>query len=654
MPNNPAGEDEVVDAICRDGGFVRLRPLGPDDEQAVLAFYRTLDPTSLYRRFMTHTLPHDEVLVRPLHSLDPDEQVLGAEAGGELAAVALAVRDVRHGVPEVAFAVAKAHQGRGIGTLLLEHLAARARERGINRFVATTMSSNLAMLDVFEQAGFRITESVDQGDVMVSLTLDDRADEAILRRDGRANAASMRRVLAPKSVAVIGASRRPGTVGHALLQNLLAGGFTGTVYPVNERAPSVLDVPAYPSIRALPEVPDLAIIAVPAAAVRDVVIACAELGVAGAVIVTAGFSEVGQAGSTAEDEQTEIAREHGMRIVGPNCVGSDNAHPEVRLNATFSPAEPVFGSIGFASQSGALGIAALDRFRGVDLGISSFVSLGNKADVSGNDLLQFWQHDPDTKVAALYLESFGNPRKFSQIARQFCRTKPIVAVKSGRSVAGSRAASSHTAAMASSDLIADVLFADAGIIRVDTLAELFDVCRLVASQPIPRGARLAIVGNSGGPGIPPADACEGAGLEVPTLTATTQEALRAAVPTGAGFSNLVDLIASASADQYEQALEILLEDDDIDAIIVIYTDPMVSEAADIKDAISRAAATAAKPIAANFLAADIGAAIVHPQGEHPPIPVYDFPEAAVIAIRMRLASDGLRTANRRDRRPLPA
>ncbi len=634
--SDPTGSRDMaeaaVDVVCRDGGLLRLRVLGMDDADAVVAFYRGLDDRSVYRRFLTHTVPHDDVLIGPLRSTHPHDQVLGAEIAGELVAVGLAMYEARRDAAEVAFAVSAEHQGRGIGTLLLEHLAASARDVGRKRFVANTLTSNLAMLDVFEQAGFHITEATDYDDVDIVLTLDDEADAAVAQRDTYANAASIRRVLHPKSIAVVGASRTPGSVGHALLGNIVRTEFAGTVYPVNLHAPSVLGIAAYPSIAALPEIPDLAVIAVPSRAVRSVLVACGEAGVAGVVIVTAGFAEIDDDGAAAEAELVQLARWYGMRIVGPNCIGVVNTGPDTSLNATFSPVAPVEGVVGFASQSGALGIAALDCLDDVDLGISTFVSLGNKADVSGNDLLQYWEKDPATKVAALYLESFGNPRKFAQIARRFCRTKPIVAVKSGRTTSGRRAASSHTAALASSDVIADALFRDAGIIRVGTLAELFDVCRVVATQPIPTGSRVVIVGNSGGPGILAADACEAAGLIVAPLSADTQDALRPVLLSGAGLSNPVDLIAAATPAHYEQAVALLLADENVDAVLVVYTDPMVSDAGEVAQAISKAAATSQKPIVANFLAADVGSTISDASSAHPPIPVFDFPEAAASAL----------------------
>ena len=316
------------------------------------------------------------------------------------------------------------------------------------------------------------------------------------------------------------------------------------MYPVNPGAEHVASVKAYPTVLDVPGAVDLAVIAVPAAAVIDVVRQCAAKGVAGLVVLSAGFGEVGEVGAQAE--LRDLARRNGMRLVGPNCIGVVNT--AIGLDATFSPYAPAPGRIAMQSQSGALGIAILERSARIGLGVSSFVSVGNKADVSGNDLLQYWEDDPGTDVVLLYLESFGNPRKFARIARRVSRRKPIVAVKSGRSAAGVRAASSHTAAMASPDIAVDALFRQAGVIRVDTLDELFDMALVLGSQPLPGGHRVAIVGNSGGPGILATDACDGAGLEVPELSAATQAALRAVVDPNAAVSNPVDLVASATPD----------------------------------------------------------------------------------------------------------
>jgi acyl-CoA synthetase (NDP forming) len=332
--------------------------------------------------------------------------------------------------------------------------------------------------------------------------------------------------------------------------------------------------------------------------VIDVVRQCAEKGVAGVVVLSAGFAEVGDVGAQAE--LRDVARRNGMRLVGPNCLGVLNT--SIGLDATFSPYAPARGRIAMQSQSGALGIAILERSARIGLGVSSFVSVGNKADVSGNDLLQYWEDDPDTDVVLLYLESFGNPRKFARIARRVSRRKPIVAVKSGRSAAGVRAASSHTAAMASPDIAVDALFRQTGVIRVDTLDELFDMALVLGSQPLPRGRRVAIIGNSGGPGILATDACDGAGLEVPELSAATQKALHAAVDPNASVSNPVDLVASATPDVYEQALAIVLADEAVDAAIVICTPTFAAAPPRIADVLRRSSAATDKPLIGCFLA----------------------------------------------------
>lgn len=414
----------------------------------------------------------------------------------------------------------------------------------------------------------------------------------------RAESASVARLLTPTSVAVIGASRHPATVGHQALRNLLAGGFDGPVYPVNPGVDQVASVKAYPSVLDVPDEVDLAVIAVPADAALEVARQCATKGIAGLVVLTAGFDEVGEVGVQAE--LRDLARRFDMRLVGPNCVGVVNT--AIGLNATFSPYAPAVGRVAMQSQSGAVGIAILERSARIGLGVSSFVSVGNKADVSGNDLLQYWEDDPETDVVLLYLESFGNPHKFARIARRVSRRKPIVAVKSGRSPAGVRAASSHTAAMATSDIAVDALFRQAGVIRVDTLDELFDMALVLGSQPLPRGNRVAIVGNSGGPGILATDACAGAGLEVPELSATTQQALRAVVDPIAAVSNPVDLVASATPAVYEEALRIVLADDAIDAAIVICTPTFAASPRDVANGLRERAAATDKPLLGCFLA----------------------------------------------------
>jgi acetyl coenzyme A synthetase (ADP forming)-like protein len=456
------------------------------------------------------------------------------------------------------------------------------------------------MLGVFQSAGFDETARADADIVNVELMIEptEAFRAAMEQREHQAEAASVARLLTPKTVAVIGASRRRRTVGHQVLRNLLDGGFDGTVYPVNPNAENVASVKAYPTIGDVPDSVDLAVVAVPASAVMDIVRECGSKGVAGVVVLTAGFGEVGQSGD--QIQLRDVARRNGMRLVGPNCIGIANT--TVGLNATFAPDAPLPGRVAMQSQSGALGIALLERSARNDLGVSSFVSVGNKADVSGNDLLQYWEDDPSTDVILLYLESVGNPRKFSRIARRISRRKPIVAVKSGRTAAGVKAASSHTAAMASPDIAVDALFRQAGVIRVDTLDELFDMALVLGSQPLPRGQRVAILGNSGGPGILATDACIAAGLEVPELSSHTQSVLREIVDPNASITNPVDLVASATPEVYERALPVVLDDESIDAALVICAPTFAAPPAGVADAVGRVSSDTTKTVMACMLA----------------------------------------------------
>ncbi|HEX7078057.1 MAG TPA: acetate--CoA ligase family protein [Candidatus Eisenbacteria bacterium] len=438
---------------------------------------------------------------------------------------------------------------------------------------------------------------------------------------------SLEPLLRPRSVAVIGASRRLDSIGGALLRNILIQPFQGPVYPVNPKATHVQSVPSYPSIEAVPEPVDLAVIVVPAAQVLETVEACGKRGVKAAVVISAGFKEVGGEGVKREAALRDAVRRHGMRLVGPNCLGILNTEPGVQLNATFAPVQPPPGRIAFSSQSGALGLAILDYARQLNLGISHFVSVGNKADVSGNDLLEFWEKDPNTDLILFYLESFGNPAKFTQIARRVARTKPIVAVKSGRTPGGSRAASSHTGALAGSDAAVEALFRQSGVIRTDTIEELFDTALLLGSQPVPEGPRVAILTNAGGPGIMAADACESAGLELPALDAKTVKGLKAFLPAEASTRNPVDMIASADAASFEKALRLLVPDRNVDSIIVIFVPPLATGAQEVARAILAGTAGSKKPILSCFLGSHgVPESLQSLNEGH--IPSYAFPEAA--------------------------
>ncbi|MDR7481713.1 MAG: GNAT family N-acetyltransferase [Armatimonadota bacterium] len=642
------------DVVLRDGSTVHLRPVRRTDEAALLTFFRALSEQARALRFFTRT--SDEALgplVNKMVAVDYRRRY------GIVATVGTPERIIGHAMyatldgdrAEVAFAVADDYQGRGLGTLMLGHLAEHAAECGIRLFEAEVLPTNLRMLEVFRNAGFPTEVQVQAGEVHerfpTALT-----PEALARFDERemiAAASALRTFFSPRAVAVVGASRQRGSIGGELFHNLLAYGFAGPVYPVNPRADVVQSVVAYPTVEAIPGPVDLAVVVVPAEHVVETAQACARKGVRALVVISAGFAEVGEAGRARQADLLRVCRAAGMRLIGPNCMGIINTDPTVRLNATFAPVEPPEGRIGFMSQSGALGLAILDYARMLGLGVSTFVSVGNKADISGNDLLAYWEQDPRTDVILLYLESFGNPRKFSRIARRVGRRKPIVAVKSGRTRAGVRATSSHTGALlAASDITVDALFRQAGVIRTDTLEEMFDVAALLAHQPVPAGPRVGIITNSGGPGILCADTCEAEGLEVPVLSEETRRALRAFLPGEAAVSNPVDMIASATAEHYRQAIRVVGRDPGIDALVVIFIPPLVTRAdevaAAIVDAVRELGGT--KPVLSVFMSSRGTPEVLRASDVR--VPSYLFPEAAAIALA-RVARYGQWRA-----RPLPA
>ena len=454
-------------------------------------------------------------------------------------------------------------------------------------------------------------------------------------------------MLAPRSVALIGASRKRETVGGVLFHNLLQDGFVGPVYPVNPTSQVVQSVHAYKDIRDVPDEVDLAILAVPAEHAVRALEECGQKGVRAAVTISAGFKEIGGIGAQREKELVATAERYGMRLLGPNCLGLLNTSPHVRLNATFAGSFPKPGPVSFASQSGALGAVVLQLAARRNIGFASFVSLGNKCDVSGNDLLEHWEHDERTRVILLYLESFGNPRRFTQIARRVARTKPIVAVKSGRSQAGQRAAASHTGALAGTDIAVDALLRQAGVIRVDTTEELFDTAMLLAFQPLPKGRRIGIITNAGGPGILASDACESYGLEIPSLAAKTIASLEAFLPIEASLRNPVDMIASATPEHYGQAVAALQRDPSIDALLVIFVPPLMVDTRDVARAIARASTTGTKPVISCYMGTHGLPDGLWSKGEVPVrIPSYRFPESAVRALhRAASYAEWLRTAD---------
>ncbi|MFL5540969.1 MAG: acetate--CoA ligase family protein [Longimicrobiaceae bacterium] len=439
-------------------------------------------------------------------------------------------------------------------------------------------------------------------------------------------------LLAPKSIAVIGASRAPNTIGWQILDNLLRHGYTGAVYPVNPSARSVHSVPAYASVEEIPDEVEMAVVVVPKQHVCAVAEACGRKGVKGLVVISAGFREVRGEGVAREEALRGVAKRHGMRLVGPNCMGVLNTAPEVSMNATFAPTMPPPGPVAFMSQSGAMGVTILDYAAEYGIGISQFVSVGNKADVSGNDLVRHWSADERTRVILMYLENFGNPRTFVRLAREITKTRPIVVVKSGRSVAGARAASSHTGALAGADSAVGGLLRQCGVLRAETVEEMFDLAMAFSHQPIPRGNRVAIVTNAGGPGIIIADACEASGLAVAELTEATRARLATQLPEEASVQNPVDMIASATAESYRMAVEAVLADPQVDGVIAAFVPPLGIRNQDVAQAIVDAAAGPRdKPVLAVLMGREglpQGLADLNAAG----IPGYRFPESAVRAL----------------------
>jgi acetyl coenzyme A synthetase (ADP forming)-like protein len=626
-----------ADVALRDGSTAHVRPARAEDAPAVRAFYERLSPESIALRFFSRFLNLDvavawatEVDFRRRYSLlvtGGDGRVL-AHAGWER-------EPERPERAEVALAIADVMQGKGLGTIMLGQLAEAAEQAGVEVLTAEVLPQNHRMIQVFRDSGFPVTTRVVPGVLLFEMptALTPEGLERFERREQAAAAAAMRTFLSPRSVAVVGASRRRGTVGAELFHNLLAAGFNGPVYPVNPNAPVVQSVVAYRSIAEVPGPVDLAVLAVPAAAVVRAATECAAAGLRALVVISAGFAETGPEGAERQDRLLEVCRGSGMRLIGPNCLGIVNTNSAVRLDATFGPAAPVPGRVGFLSQSGALGLAVVDYATKLGLGLSSFVSVGNKADISSNDLLDYWEEDPDTSVALLYLESFGNPRRFSRIARRVGRRKPIVAVKSGRSAAGARASSSHTGALlAASDVTVDALFRQAGVIRTDTLAELFDVATLLANQPWPRGRRVGIVTNAGGPGILCADACEAASLHVAQLSSELRARLAEGLPAAAAVANPVDMLAAAPAEHYRRTVGLLLASGEVDAVIVIFIPPLLTEPAEVAQAIRTAvdAADVAVPVLTVFMSA-AGSPPGLRAGDST-IPSYAFPEDAARAL----------------------
>lgn len=634
----PAAGLVDTDVILRGGSTARVRSVRPEDQVRLEAFYGSLSIESRWLRFFSAGVDvvgkarreamFDEIRAASvIATIGPEERIIGD---------ALYVTTA-HAKAEVAVAVGDDFQGQGLGTRLLEVLAEFATARGIQEFECEVLAANYRVLDLLRESGFSLTVRPEHDVLRISFptAVSEHAREQLERRERVAATNAVKHFLAPQSIAVIGASREHGTPGAELLHRLLESEFAGIVDPVNPKASAIQGVRAYPDVAAIPGATELAIIAVPAAQVVTVAEHCARKGVRAILVLSAGFAESTDAGRDRQRELLQVCRTTGMRMIGPNCLGVFNTDPEVRLTAVFAGDRPLPGPVGFASQSGGLGLAAVDQARALGLGMSSFVSLGNRADISSNDLLRYWVDDPRTAVIALYLESFGNPRSFSRIAREVGRVKPIVVVKSGRSAAGARASASHTGALLEgSDVTADALFRQAGVIRADTLEGLFATADLLAAQPLPEGRNVAIVTNIGGPAILFVDACAGRGLQVPVLSKQTQAQLRAMLPAEASTANPVDMIASATVEQYRRAVELLQRDTDVESVVVMFIPPMTTTAQDVADAIAAGVAAVPlaerKPVLAVFVGTDAGSANIVTDGMR--IPLYATPELAATAL----------------------
>lgn len=570
-----------ADVVLRDGRTAHMRPITPEDSDGLVAFYAEVSDESKYYRFFAPMPTLSERDLYRFTHVDHHNRVAFVLTVAEKILAVARYELLETGEAEVAFLVQDAHQGRGIGQLLLEHLGQAARECGVHRFVADVLPDNQKMLQVFYEQGYQVAGGWEEGVMHLEFNIDptDTAMGVMAAREHRAESASIAAFLNARSVAVIGASRRSGAIGAALVRNLVLGDYAGRVYVVNPSADAVAGMPAYANVGDIPGEVEVAIVAVPADAVQDVVLDCAAKGVHGLIVISAGFAETGDEGRHLQRKLVGLARSYGLRLIGPNALGVINTAADISLNASLSPIMPPRGRAGFFCQSGALGSAILEKVRGRGLGLSTFVSAGNRADVSGNDLLQYWEEDDATEVVLLYLESIGNPRKFSRIARRVSRRKPVIAVRSGRTTQG--VPMGHVVrSIEAPQAAVDAMFRQAGVIQVDTLDEMFDVAQLLAHQPLPGGTRVGVVGNSDALGLLAADAAAASGLEV---------------------TRSIALGAEATAEDFESALDKVIDDPDVDAVVAIYIPPLNSGGAEVANALAAVAEQSDKPIVSTFL-----------------------------------------------------
>ncbi|MFJ9744285.1 bifunctional acetate--CoA ligase family protein/GNAT family N-acetyltransferase [Streptomyces chartreusis] len=620
----------TVHALLADGTTVCIRPVRRDDHEQVQGLFEEMSLENLRLRFFAASrrsaqMAADRVCAEP----HPGYRALLAETGGRVIGLAEYDSGGSGESAEISIAVADGLHHRGVGTLLVEHLVSAARAEGVTTFTADALSENHEVLKLFADLGLRTARRFEGPEVRCTIALD-RSDTyltAVEERGRTADVISLEPLLRPRTVAVVGAGRKPGSVGRAILHQLHAGGYTGRLFAVNPRASSILGVPCHPSVSALPRTPDLAVLALPAGAIPATAEECGKAGVRALLVVTAGLD--------ADQGRALLAacRAYGMRLVGPNCLGISNTDPELRLDATFAASHPRTGTAGVAVQSGGVGIALLDGLSRLGIGVSSFVSLGDKYDVSGNDMLQWWESDGRTDLALLHLESFGSPRAFSRTARRVSRRMPVLTVDAGRTEAGRRAAASHTAAAATRTMTRGALFTQAGITATHSCGELLETAALLHSQPLPAGPRVAVVTNAGGAGVLAADACAESGLQLPAPGPELIDDLLAVLPEGAAVGNPVDATAAVTEEQLTTCVERITRNGAVDAVIVALVPTAVAAATgdDLVRALTRIPGRRSKPVVAVRLEQGLPVELL-PAADHTHIPSYAEPQAAARAL----------------------
>lgn len=578
-------EEFSADVTIKDGSMLNIRPVMRGDLEMLKEFIKGTSRQALRFRFLGSSRSPEENSVYLMPESSRGYAMIALRQGAVVGHAAFYYADKNGKTAEVSVLVGDDYRGRGIGTALLQLLSEIGAKAGVMDFTFEMLPENAAMIDVIKNLGYPFKTDIAPGSIIMTFptSLSEQVIDAFEEREAVATKASVSNFLKPKTVAIIGASRRKGSIGWQLLRNIIEGEYTGTVYPVNPDAQSIQGFTSYKSVLDCPGLVDLALIVVPAKFVLQVAEECGMKGIGSLVVISSGFSEMGSVeGQRMQDDLLDICRKYGMRLIGPNCMGIVSTDPVISLNAQFAPFRPKEGNLSFLSQSGALGIAVIQELNSLGLGLSSFISVGNKADISGNDLLQYWEEDRNTDVILMYLESFGNPRKFSRLARRIAAKKPIVVVKSGRTVSGSRAAKSHTGAMVSaSDVTVDALLSQSGVIRAQSLHELFNLAAVLSTQPLPRGNGVAIITNAGGAGILAADACEASGLRVVEFSGSVQEELRKILPSIAAVKNPVDMTAGATAEEYYKAMMTVCRDPAVNAMIVHFVPPINIDAEDV-------------------------------------------------------------------------